>query len=396
MNKQRGFSLVEIMVGLVIGMIGVVVIMQILETAERQKRTTASGTDAQVNGTIALYALERDIRLAGYGLASVNLLNCRINFYNSARTPNLSTFTAAPVVINPAGIPVGDTGSDVLQIAYGNSGGVVEGATLATSSPFVSAGLPNYGLNNSAGLAQNEFVIFAETAKLCWLAQITDPIVPPNIITRANQWNQAAGTGVTSSNVGRVFNAGRQLRVVVYAVRNGRLTQCDMLASPCEDASRVADGAVWVEISPGIVGLTASYGRDDRIADPVSVATRAAVPNVWDQTAPNLGIADAQPNLVNACDWVRIPVLAIALLARGSQLEATAVTAAAPQWRVGNGGSFNMAGLPGWQNSRYKVLQTVVPIRNILWMARTGCLSDTHRCKSSVASCCSSPSSFWW
>jgi len=361
MKRQHGFTLIEIMVGLVIGMIGVVVIMQILETAERQKRTTASGTDAQVNGTIALYTLERDIRLAGYGLASVNLLNCSINAYNSARNPNLFSFQAAPVVINPAGIPAGDAGSDVLQIVYGNSAGVVEADTLATNSTF-----PTYGMNNVAALSASEFILFTETARQCWLGQIT-AVNSPNITTAANQWNPVGGPGVIYSNQARLFNAGRQPRVLIYAVRNGRLTQCDVLNSPCSDAAQTANGAVWVETSQGIVGLTAAYGRDTGAA---SISARATIPDTWDQTAP---AADATDNPANACAWARIPAVSVALLARSSQFEATAVTTAAPQWRVGGGGTFTVAGLPDWQNYRYKVFQTVVPVRNILWMDRTGC-----------------------
>lgn len=361
MRKLRGFTLIEIMIGLVIGMMGVAVIMQILETAERQKRTTASGTDAQVNGSIALYTLERDIRLAGYGLSSVNLLNCSVNAYNSARTPSLFSFQAAPVLINPAGIPAGDAGSDVLQVVYGNSAGVVEADTLATTSSF-----PTYGMNNVAGLAPGEFILFTETAKACWLGQIT-AVASPTITTAANAWNPVAGPGVIYSNLARLFNAGKMPRVLIYAVRNGRLTQCDMLAYPCDDATRTADGSVWVEIGPGIVGMSAAYGRD---TGATSVSARAAVPDTWDQTAP---AADASNTPANACAWARIPALAIAVLARASQYEASAVTTAAPQWRVGAGGTMTVAAIPDWQNYRYKVFQTVVPVRNILWMDRTGC-----------------------
>lgn len=356
--------MVEILVGLIIGLIGVVVIMQMLEMTERQKRTTTSGGDAQINGTIGLYTLERDIRLAGYGFASVNLLNCTINAYNSTRSPAAFSFAAAPVIINPPGIPAGDAGSDILQIAYGNSAGVVEGATLATNSSF-----PTYGMNNVAALSVNEFVVFAEGGKACWMGQIT-PTVPAstsNITTAVNQWNPAGGPGVTYSSAARLFDLGQQPRVSVYAVRNGSLTQCDMLNSPCTDATKTADHTVWTEITAGIVGLRASYGRDTNIA---SLSGRSETPDTWDQTD---GPEDATDNPVNACPWARIPAVSIALLARSNQYEKATVTATAPQWRVGGGGTFSMGGISNWQNFRYKVFQTVIPLRNILWMDKTGC-----------------------
>jgi type IV pilus assembly protein PilW len=45
-----GFSLVEIMVGLAIGMLAVIVILQVFALSEGRKRTTTSGGDAQSNG----------------------------------------------------------------------------------------------------------------------------------------------------------------------------------------------------------------------------------------------------------------------------------------------------------------------------------------------------------
>ena len=47
---QHGFSLIEIMVGVVIGMIAVLVIYQVFAAAEGIKRNTTSAGDAQQNG----------------------------------------------------------------------------------------------------------------------------------------------------------------------------------------------------------------------------------------------------------------------------------------------------------------------------------------------------------
>ena len=57
MRMDNGFSLVEILVGMVIGLFGIIIITQIFALAEGQKRTTTSGSDAQTNGNIALYSI---------------------------------------------------------------------------------------------------------------------------------------------------------------------------------------------------------------------------------------------------------------------------------------------------------------------------------------------------
>ena len=78
-RASRGFTLVEVMVGVMIGLIATVVIFQVFAVSESQKRTTTGGSDAQQNGGFSLFQVERDIRMAGYGLNHMALLGCQIN-----------------------------------------------------------------------------------------------------------------------------------------------------------------------------------------------------------------------------------------------------------------------------------------------------------------------------
>jgi len=48
-RTQRGLSLIELMVGVLIGMLTVLAITQVLMSTEGRKRTTADGSDAQLN-----------------------------------------------------------------------------------------------------------------------------------------------------------------------------------------------------------------------------------------------------------------------------------------------------------------------------------------------------------
>ena len=64
-RSDHGFSLVEIMIGVIIGMLGIVIIMKVFLVSEGQKRTTTGGADALENGLMALFTMEQDIRMAG-------------------------------------------------------------------------------------------------------------------------------------------------------------------------------------------------------------------------------------------------------------------------------------------------------------------------------------------
>jgi len=66
-RRQAGFSLVDVMVGMLLGLIGTIIIFQVFEQSERVKRTTTGGGDAQQNGIAAVFSLERGLRQAGYG-----------------------------------------------------------------------------------------------------------------------------------------------------------------------------------------------------------------------------------------------------------------------------------------------------------------------------------------
>ena len=121
-SRQTGFSLIEIMVGLVIGMVGVIILSQVMLQSEDTKRNTTSGDDAQINASIALSSLERDIRMSGFGLNSYNLLGCAWTFTPSNESSALTNALAiAPVVINPSTslVPAGDANTDTLLVMYG-------------------------------------------------------------------------------------------------------------------------------------------------------------------------------------------------------------------------------------------------------------------------------------
>jgi hypothetical protein len=121
------------MVAMVIGMLGLIIMMQVFSAAEGQRRATTGSGDAQSNGAMALYALQRDIRQGGYGFNAVNAFGCPL----ALPAPASRTLAQlAPVIINPptADVPAGDANTDTLLIAYGNNEGPPEGDVITAST----------------------------------------------------------------------------------------------------------------------------------------------------------------------------------------------------------------------------------------------------------------------
>ncbi|MGV3655391.1 MAG: PilW family protein, partial [Noviherbaspirillum sp.] len=98
---------------------------------------------------------------------------------------------------------------------------------------------------------------------------------------------------------------------------------------------------------------------------------------------PMDGVADAYdqdtPTQAERADWARILSLQLALVARSTeyesrigatsgQRECDPVTPGAPQWDGSAAAPIDLAADADWQCYRYRTFQTLVPMRNVIWM----------------------------
>jgi len=368
-RRAAGFTLVEIMVGMVIGLLGIIVMMNVFSIFESQKRTTGGGSEVQNTGAITLFGLQHEVQQAGYAISSPNLIGCNVTMSNGYTIP------FAPVIINPAVsvIPAGDTNTDTLLVTYGNTNGETEGDVILTGNPAGAATYNIYAVKVPTAFHLNDQVIAEPTAlpsnpltapAPCNLAVDSVVGVGPttvsvlNGISSVSFINAANGSG-TLFNIGNPTN-GNALRVHAYAIRGGNLTVCDYTVNNCGDPTQTNVSTVWLPIGNDIPIMRAIYERDTN-------------------TAPMNGIADTydQSTPTTACTWERTSALRIALVGRNNQplpsADAATINAVAPTWSGNAAAPINLAGTnanlpPGmtWQNYRYKVFETSMPIRNIV------------------------------
>ena len=142
--SQAGFSLIELMVGVAVALIATVVVMQVFQISEGQRRNTTGGDDAQTNGAMAVSMIQRDLQQAGNGVANTALLTCNLALPSGRVLNNLS-----PVAINSADVVAGDAGTDTLRIVYGNANGLPEGTRIATALGSTYTG--RFGTSLSVG-----------------------------------------------------------------------------------------------------------------------------------------------------------------------------------------------------------------------------------------------------
>lgn len=333
-STQSGFSLVEIMVGVAIGLIAVIVMFQVFAISEDRKQTTTAGGDAQNNAVIVLDQIQRDISRAGYGFAQFRLMGCNIKLPSTA-----TAIPLAPVIVYPSGstspIPAGDANTDIIVIAYGNSDDQPDGYRIDAQSGTT------YTITGTSLLKSGDLVLV--TPDLCGSTTLSFGAV-----------QSATGSTIklsTSSTGSAMFNLGPAPTVVVYAIRNGNLTICNFMTNDCTSA----DSNNWQPIAENVVSLRAEYGRD-------TTGTMDGVVDTFDQTVP-----------ANACAWSRASAIRFALTARSPKFEVSEVTSNAPSW-LSTSTPVNLTSDANWKHYRYKLFQTVVPIRNVAWMgAISGC-----------------------
>jgi type IV pilus assembly protein PilW len=361
--KHAGFTLVEVMVGMVIGMIGMIVMLQVFSNAESQKRATTGSGDAQSNGAMAIYSLQRDIRQAGYGFNALNAMGCSLALPAPAsRTIN----QLAPVTINPpvADVPAGDANSDTLLIVYGSGEGSPEGDSITSVAGSQVAVFTPANFSAFVNVATTPYRVIAAPSSItvnCALSLSTvTAFASPNLTI--------ASSGAVEE--GSLFNLGFAPRILAYAVRAGNLTVCDYMAANCGAACTATDGtcsANWVPIVNNIVSLRAQYGRDILPAPP---AARDYVVDTWDQTTPAKPATTLQSAWDSfACSWTRIPAFRLAVVSRNSLVDKGTLTAVAPTWEGSTNNPIDLSGRANWQNYRYKTFETSIPVRNLPWMS---------------------------
>jgi type IV pilus assembly protein PilW len=356
-RAARGFSLVEIMVAMVIGLIGMLVIFQVFAVSEGYRRTTTTGGDAQQNGAISLYVLERELRQAGWGFNSTGAVGCTVRAYDKTQGI-IAPYTLAPVIITqgPA------NGSDSVEVNYGNQFSMLWPTKVTADVAGVYQVANRYGFNLGDAILVAEV---ATPAKDCTLAQVTrlpgpptDPVssklnIEHDSSSSLSRYNQPGGSGVTYTPIAQVFNLGGIPARNIYSIANNSLVFTSVLTSPT--AQVVADN---------IVQIKAQYGKDNGVSNgTVSIPIYT----------PDDGVVDSYDNVapITPTQWAQVLAVRIGVVARSAQPEkpntaggACDATTVALTWI---GGNFDLSADPNWQCYRYKVFQTTIPVRNMLW-----------------------------
>jgi len=422
--RARGFSMVELMVAMVIGLIGMIIIFQVFEVSEGIKRTTTSGGDAQQNGAIALYLLEHDLRNGGMGFNDTGFAGCKILAYDAGRaTPNFNlllvpALICAPGSTNPGGYCPGTgtvgTSPDQLAVFYGSNPWTSDAHLLSLA---FTSGNTQMNLNNVYGYKPGDVMVMVQPpagTSNCSLVEATGfaalvtnlaPAGATYLLATGTQaiarMNRIGGLGVNYSaaptaNVTRVYNLGN-----LYDPASGSAMPVynTYAIDPASRALTVSSAFVLDKttknpqvnpVADNIVQMRAQYGLDDGIKNgsvPFNLGAGVAGDGLVDRfVAADVFNAMAPP------PWQRLIAVRVAVVARsalaekphgsnGADCDATTDGTegpSAPDLRPAWSGGLIDVSTTGdptptstlfWKCYRYRVFETTVPLRNWIWRA---------------------------
>lgn len=367
--RQAGFSLVELMIAILLASITAVVVLQVLTSYQNRSNTVTGRNDAEIGVAVGLYAVEKEIRMAGAGLTTTRGSFCPLGVniaWDNAAAANGTT-------LMPVRIIDGGAGPDAIEIIRSDSDfGAAPTRLIGTMASATS----NLNVDGRAGLNANDLVMVgaSDGTKLCTLMQLSAAPAASGsswILAHAAgadfPYNPAAPGATFSSAVtyevrDMVMNMGS------YGVRRYGIV-CNTGATPV--ATNNCDLAWWNplavatpalatvnSISAQIVDLQAQYGVAPAGSQTVNEWVDATAASGWE--APS------------ATNQQRIKAIRISIIARGA--------------REGQAAGFTPPSIILWQDDpldvstartraftaaeqrfRYQALTVVIPLINTIW-----------------------------
>jgi type IV pilus assembly protein PilW len=354
-QRQSGMSLIELMVGMLIGLIGIVIITHLYLTNEQYKRSTTGAGTAQVNGAVALYTMERDVRMAGFGLNHSGALGCSSvqyfhdGAYSSPPGPP-GGGALPPLNFVPVFITQGVGAADSVTLLFGNAPERALPGTLSESMPQPSS---EFKVDGTAGFNLGDLVLVTQ-GSTCMLTQITQVQTSASHLQHnpgGSDWNPVGGGSLLPG-----FTAGANLFDLgnptwrTYSIAGNRLQVSELLMA-------VSAGATPLQLVDDIVDLQAEYGQDLNNDGVVSSAE-------WTTVSPTTGTG-----------WQQVIAIRIGVLARspnyvkpepaGANCDATT---AQPTWAGGSFAAKNFTTATSQDRCyKYRVFETIIPLRNMIW-----------------------------
>jgi len=352
-------SLIEVLVAIAIGLIGILIMSQAYLTSDQFNKATLGAGGAQTNGNVALFTLEREVRMSGYGINHAVPLGCgNINWYYNGNYSTNMGGTLTNILLAPVYVTSAPNTPDQITVMYGT--GNVRTIPTVLTAPSTTDELTIDGMGGFfADPSFDRLLLVNKAGTVCTMMQVSALVPAASKLqhqsTASALYNPpGGGTFPLYATNDYVFDLGTPV-VRTYSIANDTLRVTD----PFD----VAAGGAPVDLVDGIVDMRALYGKDTNGDGAV---------DVYNATPP-----------VTAADWRQVISLRIGVVARignyekptGANCDATAPGnppgSLPPTWSGSATSPFNWTDFSVVTNQarcyRYRVFETTIPLRNMIW-----------------------------
>lgn len=359
-TRNQGFTLIELMIALLIASITAIVVLNVLVNFQTRKQTVSGSNDAAISASLGMYAIEREVRMAGAGYTNALGMAC-------PQGTNIA-YNDVPIVnggqVMPLQIVDGGAGPDQINIVRSNADMGVAPATVMT--PMATA-ISNVVVDRSAGFNVNDLLLVTsvDNSQPCTLMQLTGAPAAaggnwslPHAST--SPYNPAAPTAVFASTSlfqprDTVVNLGnfgqRRFQVICNTgVNPTAVNTCDLKWFDPLALGAAPTMANTESVVSQVVDMQAQYGIAPAGSQVVNLWTDAT--GIWAGT-------------LTAANLPRVKAVRISIVTRGELENGTVTPASVTLWDtpVLRTRNFTLAE----RRYRYQVLTVVIPLINVIW-----------------------------
>lgn len=393
---RAGFSLVELLVAMAIGLIVTLAITNVMIGFDTSKRSSTAISDTNQSGNYTLDVLDRSIRQAGTGYVQRlnSLFGCRLNVTRVSLPqpvvlPPPTAFQApfanaslmrrlVPVLVeqDAANVSPTDIRGDVITTMSG-AGGKSEMPQSVGAGSIVAAPIPSLGLSNTLDYLPNDLVLIADPTLPggCMIQQVQQKTA--TVLQFGGDYFSATGTTMGLAD----FSVSPSSTAV--AAQLGNVTRNN---PPHFDMFGVGDGATLFRldllqtgstaenlpqpVSDNVVEMRALYGLDTDFDAFHTV-------NVWQNpgVAPfrYADLTDGSPTAL--ANMKQIAAIRLGLVLRSPLQEKDTVVAPVPTLFAGVtdalGNSLErtrtVSSADQSDRFRYRTIELIIPVRNMLY-----------------------------
>jgi type IV pilus assembly protein PilW len=293
MSKQIGFSLIELMIAITLGLILLTGVMQVFLSSKNVYTSLQALSREQETGRLAVEFMSRDIRMAGYmgcasrttGMKVTNTLKDPTSFDNNFTVAvqgyTAESLAAAAIAIVPT--PIATTDVIVIRSATGPGTQISktnDAAQLFASLTSKEAGACGDGKDRLSGICDNDNLIVSDCSKarIFQATNITETGIGVNVV-HSGSGNALTSWGGASAPEDEQFKPGAEIlsaTKTVYFVAKGASGRPSLWQSINGNS---------LELLEGVENMSIKYGEDTTaVADFIPDVYREAKDVVkWDR-----------------------------------------------------------------------------------------------------------------